>query len=175
MKRELKDQAIAELTDLLKNNKVLYLADTSSMDAEATGKLRRDCFKKQVSMKVVKNTLLQKAMERSEGVDYSGLFTTLHGTTAIFTAEASNVPAKMIKEFRKAGNRPVLKGAYVEESVYVGDNMLETLCNIKSKNELIGDVIALLQSPAKNVISALQSGKHKLAGIVKTLENRATN
>ncbi|MFZ5552542.1 MAG: 50S ribosomal protein L10 [Bacteroidota bacterium] len=175
MKRELKDQAIAELTELLKNNKVLYIADTSNLNAEATSKLRRECFKRKVGMKVVKNTLLKKAMERVDGVDYSGLFTTLHGTTAVLTAEAGNVPAKLIKEFRKTSNMPVLKGAYVEESVYIGDNQVDVLCNIKSKNELIGDVIALLQSPAKNVIGALQSGKHKLAGIVKTLENRATN
>jgi large subunit ribosomal protein L10 len=175
MKREKKDQVIAELTELLKANKVVYIADTSNLTAEATSNLRRQCFKQKVKMKVVKNTLLQKAMERIDGVDYSPLFTALHGTTALMTAEAGNVPAKLIKEFRKSNDKPLLKGAFVEESIYLGDNQLEILCNIKSKNELIGDVIALLQSPAKNVISALQSGKHTLAGLVKTLEEKNAN
>lgn len=172
MTRDQKNQAIAELTELLKANNVIYLADASGMNAETTSKLRRECFKRNVGMQVVKNTLLQKAMERAEGVDYSGLFVALKGNTAVLTAEAGNVPAKLIKEFRKAGDKPVLKGAFVEESAYIGDNQLETLCNIKSKNELIADVVALLQSPAKNVISALQSGKHTIAGLVKTLQDK---
>lgn len=175
MNREEKNQVIAELTELLKANKVVYLTDTSNLSAEATSNLRRQCFKNKVSMKVVKNTLLQKAMERINGVDYSPMFTALHGTTALMTAEAGNIPAKLIKEFRKSNDKPLLKGAYVEESIYVGDNQLDILCNIKSKNELIGDIIALLQSPAKNVISALQSGKHTLAGLVKTLEEKNAN
>lgn len=173
MNRDQKNNVIAELTEMLKSTKVLYITDTSNLDAEATSKLRRDCYNKQIGLKVVKNTLLQKAMERVEGVDYSGLYNSLKGTSALMTAEASNAPAKLIKEFRKkGGDRPALKGAYVEESIYVGDNMLDALCNIKSKNEVIADVIALLQSPAKNVVSALQSGKHKIAGIVKTLSEK---
>lgn len=172
MTRDQKNQAIAELTELLQGSSVLYIADTSGLTVEATNKLRRECFNKKVGMKVVKNTLLQKAMERVEGVDYSGLFSALKGTSAVFTSDTGNVPARLIKDFRKAGDRPLLKGAFVEESSYLGDNMLETLCNIKSKNELIGDIVALLQSPAKNVISALQSGKHTIAGLVKTLSEK---
>ena len=138
MNREQKNNAIAELTELLQNGKVIYLADTSSLDAEATSKLRRDCFKQQIMLKVVKNTLLKKAMEKVEGVDYSGLYETLSGTTALMISETGNAPARLIKDFRKkGGDKPALKGAFVEESVYIGDNMLETLSNIKSKNELI--------------------------------------
>jgi large subunit ribosomal protein L10 len=111
-------------------------------------------------------------MERVDGVDYSELYAALHGVSAVLTAEASNAPARLIRDFRKAGDRPLLKGAYVEESIYVGDHQLENLCNIKSKNELIGDIVGLLQSPAKNVISALQSGKHTIAGLVKTLQDK---
>ncbi len=172
MTRDQKNQAIAELTQLLENNKVLYIADTSNLNAEATHKLRKECFKKQINMVVVKNTLLKKAMERVDGVDYSELYAALHGVSAVLTAEASNAPARLIRDFRKAGDRPLLKGAYVEESIYVGDHQLENLCNIKSKNELIGDIVGLLQSPAKNVISALQSGKNTIAGLVKTLQDK---
>jgi len=175
MTREQKNQAITELTDLIKANKVMYLADTSSLDAEATHKLRKECFNKKIQMKVVKNTLLQKAMERVEEVDYSPIYAALKGNTALMFSDTGNLPARLIKDFRKGQKgveRPILKGAYVEESIYVGDNMLDTLCNIKSKNELLGDVIALLQSPAKNVISALQSGKHTIAGMVKTLQEK---
>jgi large subunit ribosomal protein L10 len=111
-------------------------------------------------------------MERAEGVDYSGLYEALHGTSAVFTSDTGNAPAKLIKDFRKGGDRPILKGAFVEQSSYLGDNMLETLVNIKSKNELVADIVALLQSPAKNVISALQSGKHTIAGLVKTLSEK---
>jgi large subunit ribosomal protein L10 len=120
---------------------------------------------------VVKNTLLEKAMEKT-GKNYEGLNTCLKGTTAVMFCETANTPAKLIKEFRKTNEKPVLKGAYVEESVYIGDNMVDTLATIKSKNELIGDIIALLQSPAKNVVSALSSGGNKLAGIVKTLSEK---
>lgn len=176
MKREDKDLAIAELTELLKNSKVLYITDTSNLNAEATTKLRRECFKKEVSLTVVKNTLLRKAMERVEDVDYSGLYDTLKGTSAIMTAEVSNLPARLIKAFRtsgkKATDKPAIKGAFVEESIYVGDDQLDTLCNLKSKNELIADVVALLQSPAKNVISALQSAPQTVAGLVKTLSEK---
>lgn len=173
MNREQKNNTIAELTEMLQNGKVIYLADTSCLDAEATSKLRRECFTKQIQLRVVKNTLLRKAMEKVEGVDYSGLYGTLKGTTALMISDTGNAPARLIKDFRKAGgDKPALKGAFVEESVYVGDNMLEALSNIKSKNELLGDIVALLQSPAKNVVSALQSGKNKLAGIVKTLSEK---
>ena len=165
------------MTNWLKNWQqapTFYLADTSTITGVKTSKLRRMCFEKKVRMRVVKNTLLQKAMERSEGKNFSELFPALTGNTAIMFSESGSVPAKLIKEFRKdgGGDKPVLKAAYVEETIYVGDNQLEFLSAIKSKNELIGDIVGLLQSPAKNVISALNSSKHKLAGIVKTLSEK---
>lgn len=171
MNKETKNQVITELTDELSNVPVFYLADTSGLTVERTNKLRRMCFDKKVRMKVVKNTLLKKAMERT-GKNYEGMYETLHGVTSIFYAETGNVPAKLIKEFRKKSDKPVLKAAFVEETVFVGDNQVEVLISLKSKNELIGEIIGLLQSPAKNVVSALQSGKNKLAGIVKTLSER---
>lgn len=159
------------LIEDLNQNPNFYLTDVSSLTVEKTNNLRRLCFNKGVRMKMVKNTLLRKAMEKT-GRDYSELFPVLHGTTSIMFAEAGNVPAKLIQEFRKKNDKPVLKAAFVQESVYIGDNQLGALVSLKSKNELIGDVIALLQSPAKNVVGALQSGKNKLAGIVKTLQDR---
>jgi len=125
-----------------------------------------------VSLKIVKNTLLQKAMEKVEEKDFSQLYTVLAGPTSIMYSDTGNAPAKIIKEFRKKHDKPVLKAAYIEESIYIGDENLSTLCDIKSKDELIGEVIALLQSPVKNVVSALQSGKHTIAGLVKTLAER---
>ncbi len=172
MKKEEKDKVIASLTDKLANNNNFYLADTSGLTAEKTSSLRRECFNKGINVLVVKNSLLKKAMERSTAKNYSDLLPALKGATAIMFCEAGNGPAKVIKEFRKTGDKPVLKAAFVEESVYLGDNQLDFLVAIKSKNELIGDIIGLLQSPAKNVISGLQSGKNKLAGIVKTLSER---
>jgi large subunit ribosomal protein L10 len=171
MNREEKNAMIEELVLKLNENPNFYLTDTSSMTVESTSKLRRACFKKEIEMKVVKNSLLQKAMERS-GKDYSELFGSLKGTTAVMFSASGSEPAKLIKDFRKDKKIPALKAAFVEESSYIGDSQLDALAAIKSKNELIGDVIALLQSPAKNVISALQSGKNKLAGIVKTLSER---
>ncbi len=172
MTREEKNQEIETLTGVLKDTNILYVADIAGLNAQQTSAFRRLCFKNGVKINVVKNTLLRKAMERSEK-NFEGLFDTLKGNTSIMVSETSNVPAKLIKEFRKKAERPMLKGAYVDESIYVGDNELETLVNLKSKEELIGDVIALLQSPAKNVISALQSGKNTLGGLLKTLEERA--
>jgi large subunit ribosomal protein L10 len=151
------------------------LADTSTLTVEATNALRRDCHNGNIKMQVVKNTLLKKALDSIEGTDYSEMYSALHGPTAILFAETGNGPAKLLKEFRKKNpkmEKPSLKAAYVEESIYVGANQLDVLASIKSKNELIGDVIALLQSPAKNVISALKSSGGKIAGIVKTLESR---
>ncbi len=169
--REQKELLISELISDLNNNPNFYIADTSSLTVEKTNKLRRDCFKNQVILKVVKNTLLIKAMERT-GRDYKELFSALAGTSAVMFCETGNVPAKLIKEFRKTSDKPLLKAAFVEQSVYLGDNQLDTLISIKSKNELIGDIIGLLQSPAKNVLSALQSSGGKLAGVVKTLSER---
>jgi large subunit ribosomal protein L10 len=171
MTREEKSQVIQDLTAKLADTNIIYLADISGLDALTTSNLRRACFKAGVKLAVVKNTLLSKAMEASDK-DFGELQNVLKGNTSIMTAEAANAPAKVIKEFRKKSDKPVLKGAFVEESVYVGDDQLDTLVNIKSKEELIGDIITLLQSPAKNVISALQSGGNKLSGILTTLSER---
>ena len=147
------------------------MADIAALDAATTSNLRRASFGKGIKLNVVKNTLLRKAMEASEK-DFEGLYGVLKGNTSIMLAEAGNAPAKLIKEFRKKSDKPLLKGAWIEESVYVGDENLDMLTAIKSKEELIGDVITLLQSPAKNVISALQSSGGTLAGLLKTLEER---
>ncbi len=168
-----KNQIIEILTKELNESPNFYLTDIGGLTVERTGDLRRLCFKRDVKLKVVKNTLLRIAMEKSEK-DLGALYDTLKGPNSIMFTEAGNVPAKLIKEFRKKYKieKPVLKGAYVEESAYIGENQLDVLENIKSKNEVIADIIALLQSPAKNVISALQSGGHKLSGILETLSER---
>ncbi len=171
MNKQEKNQAIDSLSQMLKENVHFYLTDTSGLTVEKTNHLRRLCFDKNIKMLVVKNTLLSKAMEKTSS-NYDALHDTLKGTTAIMFCAVANDPAKVIKEFRKGSDKPVLKAAYVEESVYIGHNQLDTLASIKSKNEMIGEVIALLQSPAKNVIGALLSGKNKLAGIIKTLESK---
>ncbi len=171
MKKEAKTQLIESLTEQLKKISCLYITDTSELNVEVTNQLRRQCYKKDIKMIVVKNTLLKKAMERS-GKDFSGLYSALAGPTAIMISEMANDPAKLIKEFRKNAPKPILKAAYIEEMAYLGDNQIDFLINIKSKNELVGDLIALLQSPARNVISALQSGGSKLAGILETLSEK---
>lgn len=172
MTREEKNQEIDKLTEVLKNTNILYVADIAGLNAEQSTNLRRMCFKNGVKINVVKNTLLKKAMERSEK-NFEELFDTLKGNTSIMVSETGNAPAKLIKEFRKKAEKPLLKGAFIDESIYLGDEQLESLAALKSKEELIGDVIALLQSPAKNVISALESGKNTLGGLLKTLEERA--
>lgn len=171
MTREEKSQVIQDLTATLADTNTIYLADISGLDALTTSNLRRACFKANVKLAVVKNTLLSKAMEQSDK-EFGELQEILKGNTSLMIAEAGNAPAKVIKEFRKKSDKPLLKGAYVEEAIYVGDDQLEALVNIKSREELIGDVIGLLQSPAKNVISALQSGGGKLSGILKTLSEK---
>ena len=171
MKREDKAVVINELAQKLKDASHFYLTDISSLNAEDTSDLRRKCFEKDIELLVVKNTLLRKAMEQSEK-DYSEMFEVLKGATSVMFTEAANVPGKLIKELRKKSDKPVVKAAYVEETVYIGDNMLDTLATIKSKNELIADVISLLQSPAKNVISALQSGGQTITGVLKTLSEK---
>jgi len=171
MKKEEKSQLIDSLAARLKGASSFYLTDTSTLNAATTSRLRRTCFKKNVELQVVKNTLLQKAMEKS-GKSFDELYPVLNGPTSIMFSEAANDPAKLIKEFRRTAPKPILKGAYVEETIYLGDAQLDALVNIKSKLELIGDLIGLLQSPAKNVISALQSGGNKLSGIVKTLSEK---
>lgn len=171
MRKEEKSQLIDTLTEQLQNSSNLYITDISSLNSEVTSKLRRLCFKKDVKLIVVKNTLLRKAMERSEK-DYSGLYEALKGATSIMLSEVNNDPAKLIKEFRKTSDKPILKGAFVEEMSFLGDKSLDQLISIKSKNELIGDIILALKSPAINVISALQSGGQKLSGVLKTLSER---
>ena len=171
MTREEKLIQIEELTAVLNQAPTIYLADIAALDSDTTSSLRRASFGKGIKLNVVKNTLLRKAMEASEK-DFEGLYGVLKGNTSIMLAEAGNAPAKLIKEFRKKSDKPVLKGAWIEESVYLGDESLEMLTSIKSKEELIGEVITLLQSPAKNVISALQSSAGTLASLLKTLEER---
>ncbi|GGX10042.1 50S ribosomal protein L10 [Aquimarina muelleri] len=171
MTREEKSLVIEDLTAQLAENSIIYLADISGLNAGTTSNLRRACYKANVSLKVVKNTLLAKAMENSDK-DFGDLPSVLKGNTSILFAETSNAPAKVIKEFRKKSEKPLLKGAFVEEAVFVGDENLDALVNIKSKEEVIGDIIGLLQSPAKNVVSALKSGGGKLAGILKTLSEK---
>lgn len=171
MTREEKSQVIQDLTAQLADTNTIYLADISGLDALATSNLRRACFKANVKLSVVKNTLLSKAMEASDK-EFGELKDILKGNTSLMISEAGNAPAKVIKEFRKKSDKPLLKGAYVEEAVYLGDDQLDALVNIKSREELIGDIITLLQSPAKNVVSALQSGGGKLSGILKTLSEK---
>ena len=171
MTREEKSQVIQDLTGKLTDNPVIYLADISGLNASDTSNLRRACFKANVKLAVVKNTLLAKAMESSDK-DFGELPTVLKGNTSLMMAETGNAPAKVIKAFRKKNEKPILKGAYVEQAVYVGDDQLDNLVNIKSKEEVIGEIIGLLQSPAKNVISALQSGGGKIHGILQTLSEK---
>ena len=171
MTREEKSQVIKDLTAQLADTSTIYLADISGLDAGTTSNLRRACFKANVKLSVVKNTLLAKAMEAAEK-DFGELPSTLKGNTSIMMAETGNAPAKVIKEFRKKSEKPLLKGAYIDEAIYVGDENLEALSNIKSKEEVVGDIIGLLQSPAKNVVSALKSGGGKIAGILKTLSEK---
>lgn len=171
MTREEKSKVIEDLTAQLADTSTIYIADISGLDAGTTSNLRRACFKANVKLAVVKNTLLTKAMEASDK-DFGDLPTTLKGNTSIMIAETGNAPAKVIKEFRKKNEKPVLKGAFIHEAIYVGDEYLEALSNIKSKEEVVGDIIGLLQSPAKNVVSALKSSGGKLAGILKTLSEK---
>ena len=172
MKKEDKALVIESLKQTIQNYSAFYLVDVTGLDSTATSDLRRKCFKSEVKMVVVKNTLLQKALDQLEA-DYSPLYGSLKGTTALMLSNAANSPAKLLKEVTdKKTGIPGLKAAYAEESFYIGANQLEALVNIKSKKELIADVIALLQSPAKNVISALQSGANTIHGVLKTLGER---
>jgi large subunit ribosomal protein L10 len=178
MTRAEKEAVIDELSGKLSENDYFYLTDSSGLTVENVNNLRRLCFEKQIEMRVVKNTLLRKAMEKMDNDGYEPLMEVLKGPTSIMFCETGNVPAKLIKEFRKKNaklEKPLLKAAYIDSAVYVGEDQLDALSQIKSKVELIGDVIALLQSPAKNVISGLLSGGQKLSGILKTLEERENN
>jgi len=171
MKREEKDIIVNNLVDQLNQSTHFYLTDTSELNAEATSLLRRKCFESKIKMVVVKNTLLKRALDKTD-YKVEELYDVLKGSTAIMFTDTGNLPAKMIKEFRKKYQKPLIKGAYVEESIYIGDDQLDNLVNVKSKEELLGDLIALLQSPVKTVISQLKSGNNILAGVMKTLSDK---
>lgn len=171
MDREEKNTIVKDLSDKINEYSHFYLADASELNAEDTSSLRRKCFENEIKLIVVKNTLLKIALDNSEG-DFEELYPLLVKPTSIMFTNTGNSPAKLIKEFRKNHDKPVIKAAYVEDGLYIGDEKLELLSNIKSQEELIADVIMLLQSPAKNVISALQSGGNILSGVVKTLADR---
>lgn len=172
MKKEDKAQVIEHIVETLKSYNGFYLVETAGLDAEKTSELRRACFNADIKLMVVKNTLLHKALEQLDG-DYTELYPALKESTSLMCTNVGNGPAKLLKDFVKKGDTlPILKGAYVEETVYLGADQLDALASIKSKNELIADVIALLQSPAKNVVSALTSGGTKLHGILETLSKK---
>jgi large subunit ribosomal protein L10 len=172
MTKEEKNQLIDSLAEKLAATNIVYLTDISNLNSEITNKLRGLCFRRNVKLEVVKNTLLKKAMDKTEK-NFEGLYVALHGQTSIMIADNGNAPAKLIKEFRRSSDKPVLKGAYIDEMVFVGDDQLDFLANLRSKTELIADVIALLQSPVRNVMASLQSGGQKLSGILETLSEKA--
>jgi large subunit ribosomal protein L10 len=169
MRKEDKVTIIAQLGETLQQYPHFYLVDVEGMDASSTSALRRKCFQSGIKMVLVKNTLFEKALEAT-GVDFSAIRPALKGTTAVVFTQVANAPAKMLKDYAsKKATKPALKAAYAEEGIYVGANQLDVLCSIKSKNEVIAEIVALLQSPAKNVLSALQSGQNTIHGVLKTL------
>ena len=171
MNKEEKVIAVEELKGQLADYKSIYLTDIAGLNAVQTSKLRRECFNSNVKLSVVKNTFLERAMSESEN-DFGELKELLKGNTTIMLSTIGNSPAKVIKKFRKDGDKPILKGAFVDEAIYIGDEHIDALFNLKSKEEVIGEIITLLQSPAKNVISALKSSSGKIAGLVKTLSEK---
>jgi large subunit ribosomal protein L10 len=174
MNKEEKVKVVEELKGQLNDYKSIYLTDIAGLNSIQTSKLRRECFNSNVKLSVVKNTFLERAMSESDN-DFGELKDLLKGNTTIMLSEIGNSPAKVIKKFRKDGDKPILKGAFVDEAIYIGDDQIEALFNLKSKEEVIGEIIGILQSPAKNVISALKSSSGKIAGLVKTLsENPVT-
>ena len=172
MTTEEKSKYVDDLVVELKGAGIFYLADTSELTVEEINNFRRSCFKNNVQLRVVKNTLLKKAMEQVSDKDFGELSSVLAGPTSIMYSEVGNAPAKLIKNFRKKHDKPVLKGAFIEEAVYIGDDQVDFLTAIKSKEELLGDIIGLLQSPAKNVISGLKSSGGTLSGLLKTLAEK---
>lgn len=171
MRKEEKQEIVKALVDQIKSSGNFYITDTADLTVEKVNDIRRECFKKGISMRVAKNTLIRKALEES-GVGSDELYGVLKGASTIMFSEVANAPAKMIEALRKKGDKPIIKAAYVEETTFIGDDQLKTLATLKSRDELIGDVIGLLQSPAKNLISALQSGGSTISGLVKALEER---
>lgn len=172
MKREEKQVIIDNLTEQIKAHKHIYISDISELDAVATQELRKACYDANIKLIQVKNTLLRVALEGLD-TDYNEIYSVLKGSSAVMLSETGNAPAKLIKEFRKSHDKPVLKAAFVEECAYVGENQLDALVSIKSKEELLGDIVLLLQSPMQKLISALESGKNTIGGVLKTLEDRA--
>lgn len=172
MNRAEKAQMIEDLQEVLNNTDTVYLTDIAGLNATETTNLRKACFKSDVQLRVVKNTLLRKAMERVEGREYDEMFDSLKGNTALMIAEKANAPAKVIENFRKKSKKPILKAAWIDTAVFVGDERLTELAALKSKEELVGDIIGLLQSPIKTVVSQLQTGGQTIAGLVKTLSER---
>jgi len=173
MRKSDKATAIEHLKEKFENSQFFYIADSSALTVEAVNKLRALCFERNVEMKVVKNTLAIKALEQLEGDSYSELHAQLKGPSTIMFSETANAPAKLIKEFRKSHDKPILKGAFIDSDIYTGDDAVDMLAALKSKEELIGDIILLLQSPIKNVVGSLQSGGSTISGLLKALENRA--
>lgn len=170
-----KTSVIEELAEKFVDSKYFYITDCSELSVETINNLRRAAFEKDVQLKVVKNTLIRKALERAaekNEENYDDIYTVLKGSSALMFTETGNIPAKLIKKFREENDKPILKAAFVESEVYVGDNQLDSLVNIKSKEELIGDVILLLQSPIKNLLGSLQSGGNTISGLLKALESR---
>jgi len=171
MRKEEKHEVVLALTETIAEYGNFYITDTANLSVAKVNDIRRKCFENGIKMQVAKNKLIRKAMEASVG-DFSEMFDVLKGSSSILFSKSANAPAKLIKQLRKTGDKPVLKAAYIDSSIFIGDNQSDALINLKSKEELVADIIALLQSPAKNVISGLQSGGNKLAGIVKTLQER---
>jgi large subunit ribosomal protein L10 len=171
MNKDEKHELVLALTEQIKEYGNFYITDTSNLTVAKVNDIRRKCFESDITMQVAKNTLIRKAMEASAG-DFSPIFEALKGSSSILFSKSATAPAKLIKQLRRTGEKPILKAAYIDAAIFVGDNQLDTLINLKSKEQLIGEIIGLLQSPAKNVISGLQSGGNKLAGIVKTLQER---
>ena len=163
---------VEALKDKFSNSQYFYVTDYSTLTVEQINNLRRKCFEKNIEVKVLKNTLVRKALEQVNDTAYTDLYDALKGPTAIMFSEVSNAPAKIIKEFRKDHEKPVLKAAYIDTDIFLGDDQVESLSNLKSKNELIGDVILLLESPIKNVLGSLQSGGNTISGLLKALEER---
>ena len=171
MRKEEKHDVVLALKEQINSFSNVYIADTSNLTVAAVNDIRRKCFDSDIKMQVAKNTLIKKALEAASG-EYAELYDTLKGSSTLLFSNSANAPAKLIKALRASGDKPLLKAAYIDSAIFIGDNQLNALVNLKSKEELIGEIIGLLQSPAKNVISGLQSGKSKLAGIVKALEQR---
>jgi len=171
MNKEEKHELVASLAEQMKEYGNFYITDTSDLTVAKINNIRRQCFESDIMMQVAKNSLIKKAMDVVGG-DFSQMHDVLKGSSSILFSKSSTAPAKLIKKLRKKGEKPILKAAYIDASIFIGDNQLDTLINLKSKEQLIGEIIGLLQSPAKNVISALQSGGNILAGLVKTLQER---